>query len=368
MFARTEDPYLPTVIAYLSTMQRQVTTRASATVDLDQRFYLDALAELLTKTQKHIPDFFPSESPDQKNAIVASLKLQYELIHLDHKKRVSFLTGLKAGEALTVDAIRIFYEDNARSLLHARDERAPHTMILYNNGLYHYNYTDPNNPVLTPVTINLADQTQQAKLRQHNYKHLKAHINSLWTDRVYTAAPVDPEHQGPRNWIAGLIPVPVDVAWRQIDFALVARFIPRFESMLINSVRKWRETKQDMVKSAAGGARLIVGALVLNLAIIVMTRSLFTSLVIPMAKVILVLKMAMALGLLVMAVGLAAALFCYFKETASQRRLHDVTNVDFSKTYPTDMAPRTVKQPLPTFFSTHQRVLETAFPVPVPHI
>ena len=368
MFARTEDPYLPTVIAYLSTMQHQVTTSASTTAELEQRFYLDALADLLTKTQRHIPDFFPSQRSDQKKAIVESLKLQYELIHLDHQKRVSFLTGLKAGEALTVDAISLFYKNNALSLLHARVERAPHTTILYNNELYHYNYTDPRNPVLTPITINLVEQTQQAKLRHQNYRHLKAYISSLIKDRVYTAAQGDPEHQGPRDWMADLIHIPVDVAWRQIDFELVARFIPRFESMLTKSVRKWRETKQDMVRSAAGGALLIVGALALNLAIIVTTRYIFTSLVIPMAKFILVLKMAMALGLLVMAVGLAVALFCYFKEKASQRRLHDFTNVDFSTTYPTDMAPRTIKQPLPSFFKLHQRVLEPAFLDLVPHI
>ncbi len=384
LFARAEDLYSNMMVQYLSEMLRLVVGQAVITPNVGQRFYLDALAAVLGKAREHIPNFFPSVDTNEKERIVRSFMVNYDLIHIDHALEVSMLTGLRKDAQLTVEAITRFYTEKARSrqgntrspltgvkagedlanldtarLVLARlqrenvrcpqrDTQSPHAVFLYKNVLYHYNYnyTNPDVTTLTEIVINGADQAQ----RQKAYTNLYSNLSHLPKDHIYRA-------EQEREWMEILlVNVPKEKTWRHINLRLVMEFLAKFEPLLKKSAQDWRDTKKGMAWLAIY-AVLLAGVL----------GSMWV--LFPLAKIVVLIKFAMLPVLAVGVVGLGLSTYCYVQEKFYQKMLADFTQIDYAKTYPAvnQQAEQvcSVKKSFASFFKDHQEILEPAFPLPV---
>lgn|GEM_PF-4745229 len=382
LFAQAEDPYSNMMVWYLSEMQCLVVRQADIQRNVGQRFYLDALAAVLGKAREHIPNFFPSVDTNEKERIVRSFMVNYDLIHIDHALEVSMLTGLRKDAPLTVEAITRFYTEKARSrqgnkrstltgvkshedlitpdaarLVLARlqrenvrcpqrDTQSPHAVVLYKNVLYHYNYTNPAVPTLTDIAINEADQAQ----RQKAYTNLYSNLSHLPKDHIYRA-------EQEREWMAALlVNVRSEKTWRHINLRLVMEFLAKFEPLLNKSAQDWRDTKKGMAWLAIY-AVLLAGVL----------GSMWV--LFPLAKIVVLIKFAMLPVLAVGVLGLGLSAYSYVQEKFYQRMLADFTQIDYAKTYPAvnQQAEQvcSVKKSFASFFKDHQEILEPAFRVPV---
>ena len=383
LFARAEDLYSNMMVLYLSEMQRLVVHQADIQRNVGQRFYLDALAAVLGKAREHIPNFFPSVDTNEKERIVRSFMVNYDLIHIDHALEVSMLTGLRKDVALTVEAITRFYENKARYWLGntrspltgvkagedlanldtarlvlarlqrenvrcpQRDTQSPHAVVLYKEALYHYNYTNPDAPGLTEIAINGAAQPQ----RKEAYTKLQSKLSHLPKDHIYRA-------EQEREWMATLIVnVRSEKTWRHINLRLVIEFLAKFEPLLNKSAQDWRDTKKGMAWLVISAA-LLAGVLGLMWVLF------------PLAKIVVLIKFAMLPVLAVGVLGLGLSTYCYVQEKFYQRMLADFTQIDYAKTYTAVNQQHeqvfSVNKSFASFFKDHQEILEPAFPVPVP--
>ncbi|MBP6918034.1 MAG: hypothetical protein KBB94_03890 [Legionellaceae bacterium] len=389
MFAKAEDPYSNMMVALLSEMRRLVYERANLTPHVGQRFYLDALVAVLGKTREHIPNFFPSVDTKEKERIVRSFMVNYDLIHIDHEAAVSMRTGLKTDAALTADAITRFYEGNARYRLGnarspltgvkasenmtdpgtaapvlarlyrenircpQRDTQSPHAIVLYKKVLHHYNFTNPDAPTFTPIAIDFNNRTEAGQNRQKAYKSLMDKLVSLPTDHIYRA-------EREREWMETLlVNVPKDRTWRHINLRLVMEFLAKFEPILNKIAQDWADTKKGMLWLAIMAVLLMGGLYLLGV-------------LLSWAKIVVLVQFAMLPVLAAGVFGLGIAAYCYVQEKFYQKMLADFTQIDYEKTYPAgNLQPEqsfSVKKSLATFFKDHQAILAPAFPAPAHHV
>ncbi len=389
LFAKAEDPYSNRMVELLLEMQRLVADRANHTQNVADRFYLDALLAVLDKTREHIPNFFPSVDTKEKERIVRSFIVNYDLIHIDHEAPVSMLTGLKTDDALTAVAITRFYKEKARYRLGntrspltgvktsenmtdlgtagpvlvrlyrentrcpQRDTQSPHAIVLYKQVLHHYNFTDPDVPTLTPIAIDLNDRSEVEKKRQEAYKSLSGKLVLLPKGQIYRA-------EQEREWMETLlVNVPKDRTWRHINLRLMMEFLAKFEPFLNKSAQDWADTKKGMLWLAIMAVLLMGGLYLLEV-------------LLSWAQIVVLVQFAMLPVLAAGVVGLGIAAYCYTQEKFYQKMLADFTQIDCEKTYRLDNSQfeRTfsVKKSLTTFFRDHQEILNPAFPPPAHNI
>lgn len=370
MLARAEDPHQRWVIERLTAIHGLVEHGSANTADLNQRFYLDALADVLHKTSQHISKLFSELKAFDKDRLAYSLVENYELIHLEHERRISYITGLVKDAPLTVEAIARFYKENAWR----RQASCQHAIFLYNKKLYHYDNRNPAAPVLTEVTINhvfpaalsAAQLAEEKKARLDAYQRLKASANRLSKDRPHWATP------DARKWMETLKLPGVTGAYveRHTNLALIVEFLPKIVDLLKRAEDEWRDMKNRAVRQGALSALLIIGGLALQTGMMVMTRYVLGGTPIALANIIIVMKLALILGAVFLAVSLGFTLYCYVKENDFQLMAADIAGVQYTKVYPSPQGrffpdvSFTVNEPLMTFFREHQVVLNTAFPRP----
>ena len=366
---RVDDPYREHLIHILTQIKTLVETRADQTADLAQRFYIDALTDLLDKTCKHIPKLFTKLRTFQKESLAYALVENYELIHLNHERRLTFATGLAKGAPLTVAAIAQFYRSNA-----SRREQVTcqHAIFLYNDGLYHYDCGVPNRPVLTeitldynyaPLALNEEQLVEAKKIRLDAYRKLKAEAKSLLQDRIHWATLDARECME----ILRIPRVTKNYALRHHNINLLAAFLPGIIRLLGDAQREWRDAKKIAVGQGAQGAFLLIAGIAVQTAMATLFRSLFSSTPVVLANILIVMKFALILGTLFLAASLGFALYCYVQENTYRRMAMDIAQVNYAKEYP---SPRgvfhrdiryEVNKPLATFFQDHRPALDPAF-------
>ena len=88
MFSRREDPDLNVVLARLNTVHTLIQCQIQHTPPSDQRFYLEAFADLLNKTQNYLPKLYSLSESYEKgriHAVLSSPNIQTENQHsLNH--------------------------------------------------------------------------------------------------------------------------------------------------------------------------------------------------------------------------------------------------------------------------------------------
>lgn len=374
---RVDDPYRENLLHILTNIQTLVATRADNTADLNQRFYMDALADLLDKTCKHIPKLFTTLRPFQKESLVYALLEHYELIHLNHERRFTYATGLSQDAPLTADAIAQFYRENA-----SRREQpgCQHAVFLYNDRLYHYDCGTRSASLAlteitldydyTPLVIGAAEWAEAKKIRLDAYQKLKAKSKNLPQDQIYWATP------DAREWMENLrVPgASKNYDLRHANIHLLAEFLPGIIVLLANAEREWRDAKKKAVGQSAQSAFLLIAGIVVQTAMAGFSRSLL-SMPVVLANMMIVMKFVLILGTLFLAASLGFALYCYVQENIYHRMTMDLAQVHYAKEYrsppqrdafPPDRRYE-VNKPLATFFQDHRAILDSVFPPPRPN-
>lgn len=372
---RVDDRYRDKLLFILTDIQTLVATRADNTADLNQRFYMDALTDLLDKTCKHIPKLFTTLRSFQKESLVYALVENYELIHLNHERRFNYATGLSKDAPITAGAIAQFYRQNA-----SRREQAgcQHAVFLYNDRLYHYDCGIPNAPpALTEITLDYnyapleldpAQLEEAKKIRLDAYRKLKAQSKSLPQDRIHWAT------SDAREWMEtlGVSGVTKDYMLRHANINLLAGFLPGIIVLLADAEREWRDAKKMAVGQSAQGAFLLITGIVVQTAMAGFSRSLLSMPVI-LANMMIVMKFVLILGTLFLAASLGFALYCYVQENIYHRMAMDLAQVNYAKEYPSPQGifnpdvRYEVNKPLATFFQDHRPELDPVFPPPLPN-
>lgn len=372
MWARQEDPNELWLRERVGGMRELVETRAGQVGDLEERFYLEALADVLQKTETHISKIFPNLLAFQKQVLLYTWLENYELIHLDNEARFTFSTGLPKNAPLTVEAIAQFYRINAWR----REAPCQHAIFLYNDALYHYNNTQPNAPTLTeitPIYVPPAGQPPEEiaaaqKKCQEDYQKIKGKLQSLRKDSIHWAEP-DIRQCMEAIQVAGTIE---RYSLRPTNFALLNEFLPKIIDLLEAARRESRDLKKQMIGKGAQGAIVIIVGMALQLSLMAMSRYMLGGTPIAMAKAILVLKFALALGLIFFALSLGVAAYAFMQERMYAHMANDIAQVQFTKTYPSPQGPYypdrlfSMDEPkrFADFVREHQAVLEPAFLAP----
>lgn len=355
MSARLDDRLQNLIISYLSQLQQLVAAKAAVTTDLNKRFTIDVLADVLDKTRVAVPQFFPDLDSDKENFFLDLLTEQYELIHLDHERNVSMLTALKAKAELTSNAINHFYSNISPQKINS------HTIVLYNNALYHYNKSGQAHPTLTPIRTGPANNTSKEQNRTETYRRLKAHIaKQSHAEIVFAQGDV-------RSLTADLIEMSPDYQLRRFNLALTADLLDAIEAQLQEMIQKYTELKNKFVGSVVSGGLIIGGIVGVELILWKLIQVLSGSPV-TLAKMIVLLKFTVILGAVLLGLGFGLAFHFSVRYNAYQQLLPVLTQIKFTKTYPEDLSTEhTVSEFRQTFFTKHREVLETPFSSPRLH-
>lgn len=372
MFARSETPQQQSIKYQLKRLKAQVETKALQVAEPSERVYLDALADVLGKTDEHAATFFAEIPSFRIEGILQSMVNNYGLVHLDHELRHSFLTGLKKNAVLSLDAIVRFYQGSVRR----HEMSCLYTIFLYSDRLYRYDNRGPHNPILVAIDpappdppVSLSPETEgQKKERlaayQQSYQTLKARLAGLSKDRIHLATQSDRECME----LLRLPDVNKDHRFCHPSIGMVVALLPHFVSLVEGIVSDYRQAKKRMVGNAARGALLIIGGLAAQAAFVCLTHYLL-GVTIPMAKVMVVMKLTLILGAAFLVLGLSAALYYWYQERCYQYLVQDIAHVNYSKTYPSAPGQNgqrlfTVNKSLTAFFHDHAAILATAFPSP----
>lgn len=374
MFTRSETPQQQTIREHLKKLKRQVEARASQVL-INERFYLDALANVLDKTDEHAATFLTQIPSFRIEGMLQSMSKNYELVHLEHELRHSFLTGLKKGEPLTQQAIARFY----RSSVRRHEMSCLYAIVLYSDRLYRYDHRNPTGPVLiepivlmpAPQPPNIETEVQRnARLKQdrtyqQSYQTLKAKIAGLAKNRIHLANELDR-----KSMVSMLLPNVIENdSWCETNFDMVAALLPHFVTLIEDIANDYRQAKKSMIGNAASGALFIIGGLAAPIAVVCLTHYLL-GVTIPMAKVIVMMKLTLILGVAFVALGLSAALYFWYQEQHYRYIAQDIAQVNYSKSYRDNQgqllpnSPLQVDKSLATFFTDHGQILEAAFPAP----
>lgn len=369
MFARSETPQQQSIKYQLKRLKAQVETKALQVAEPSDRVYLDALAHVLGKTDEHAATFFAEIPSVRIDGILQSMVNNYELVHLGHELRYSHETGLKKNDPLHLDAIARFYQCRVRR----HEMSCLYTIFLYSDRLFRYDNRDPRNPILaviepalpTSSTPETEAQIQARQAYQQSYQTLKARIAGLSENRIHLAKQSDRKCMK----LMQLPDVIENDQFCHLSLQMVAALLPHFVSLVDGIVSDYRQAKKRMVGNAARGAWLIIRGLAAQAAFVCLTHYLL-GVTIPLAKMMVVMKLTLILGGAFLALGLSAALYCWYQEQRYQYLVQDIAHVNYSKDYPPLVPGQngqrffTVDKSLTKFFHEHRPILTSAFPSP----
>lgn len=337
MFYRREEPNQHTVLARLSTLYTLIDLQAQHTQDPNQRFYLDTLANILSKTKNTVPRVFSETIDYEKKRLSQWFSIQYDLINF-RDDRLSL--DLKSNETFSVAVVDRFYKQHAKRYQH--HVQSPHAIISCNNSFYHYNCT------VKPHTLTLIPEDQSNPIFARIKKNLKGYI--------YPAKPEE------REWMANCIGISADIQARPINLDLVVGFLKQFRGVTLTARDHCQRAKKNLAFNSLLAAAGVFVALALQDVLYLGLKYHLTGMVVSTATMIGLAKIALVCAGLILVGGLGLALYSYIQERFFNHIIHELTTISYkSRDLDSRAKPLQIKQNLFSFFHTHQDVLNTAF-------
>ncbi|MCR9191835.1 MAG: hypothetical protein NXI01_04175 [Gammaproteobacteria bacterium] len=326
MLFRTEsDPTRDQIVAYLSRMLSAI--RVAQIDNVDQRFCLDVLADILQKTIDRSPMLFASINEGQKESIRDKMYHQPLLIHLNTPPSAKIVAQYIQDRA----SHRVIRGDDAEAI------------VLYQDVLYCYT---ASSTTLDPIdmssenAIHLKTSMPPASRQGHFWEHADGKQRKLIEQ------------------VTGL----AETRSRENDLDVIKRILYKKLSISENMVDLYRWSKVKLYRDTIGAVVTLVLGTGMTAGMMTFIKHL-QGVLIPLAKFLILAKLIMVMAVALAVLGFSAALYHHFKQKTFEEFQTDLhAAVKCEKTYPApSVTQRMQHNSIFEFFGTHSEELAAGF-------